>query len=142
VDAPQLIGSDTMQTWGTAGAMYQYFSVAMPPNAPGQLGEETYLDIMAHILQMNGAEANTTALAVDALGSINLAQLSGGGAAAPAPTPVAATPEVPQAFTFRQQLPTVEGAAPQAAPAAASGVPQAFTFGQELPTVEAAPAGN
>jgi hypothetical protein len=138
-EAPALRGTDTMQTYGTAEALYGYFSVAMPPTLPGRLGEETYLDILAHILEVNGAAADDTALSVDGLGAIDLAALT----PPPAPTDAAAaTPkiEVPQAFTFGKPLPTLGGepaaaAGAEAAPAPASGIPQAFTFGKPLPNL-------
>jgi len=145
-DAPGLSGSDVMQNWDTAGGIYDFISVAMPPSAPGQLGEETYLNIVAYIMQFNGASAGDAPLTTDTMASVSLAAetaagaasmaaaaLDAGGAAATA-TPAAT--DVPQAFTWGKQLPG--GLAPdQMAPAAAAapGVPQAFTWGKTLPSV-------
>lgn len=161
-EAPGLAGQDVMGNWDTAGGLYDFISVAMPPSAPGQLGEETYVNIIAYIMQFNGAVAGDTPLTSDRDYAVSLvaetsagassqaaAALDAGGAAAPAATPAAtpaaaapatpaaATPTVPQAYTWGKELP---GAAAPAAPAAttpaapaASGIPQAFTWGQKLP---------
>ena len=55
-DAPGLAGPDVMQNWATAGGLYDFIHVAMPPSAPGQLGDETYLNIIAYIMKFNGAQ--------------------------------------------------------------------------------------
>ena len=161
-EAPGLAGQDVMQNWDTAGGLFDFISVAMPPSAPGQLGEETYVNIVAYIMQFNGATPDDTALTSDrdyavslaaetaaGAASIAAAALDAGGAAAPAAADAAATAPaapaeavvaVPQAFTWGTQLPggaaPTEAAAAPAAPAA-SGIPQAYTWGKTLPT-----AGN
>lgn len=152
-EAPGLAGSDVMQNWDTAGGLYDFISVAMPPSAPGLLGEETYLNIVAYIMQFNGAAPGSDALSPDNMHNVSLsaetaagaasmaaAALDAGGAAAPATDAAApAATAVPQAFTWGKQLPgglspeQMKPAAP-AAPAAPS-VPQAFTWGQTLPSV-------
>ncbi|QMV02122.1 hypothetical protein GHV40_11815 [Devosia sp. D6-9] len=147
-EAPGLAGSDVMQNWNTAGGIYDFISVAMPPSAPGQLGEETYLNIVAYIMQFNGAAPGDAALTPDTMAAVSLsaetaagaasmaaAALDAGGAPAATATPVATS--VPQAFTWGKQLPgglAPEQMAPAAAPAA-PGVPQAFTWGKQLPSV-------
>lgn len=144
-EAPGLAGVDVMQNWDTAGGLYDFISVAMPPSAPGLLGEETYVNIVAYIMEFNGAVPGDTPLTTDREYAVSLAAetAAGAGAAAPAPeaTPADAAPTttVPQAYTWGKQLP---GSPAPAAPAttttpAASGVPQAFTWGKTLPT-----AGN
>lgn len=153
-DAPGLSGQDVMGNWDTVGGLYDFISVAMPPSAPGQLGEENYVNIIAYIMQFNGAVAGDEPLTTDRDYAISLvaetsagaasqaaAALDAGGAAAPAATPEAApaATSVPQAYTWGTQLP---GSAAPAAPATASApttpsVPQAFTWGQELPTATA-----
>ncbi|QEE20922.1 cytochrome c [Youhaiella tibetensis] len=146
-DAPGLFGSDVMQNWDTAGGIYDFISVAMPPSAPGKLGEDTYLNIVAYIMQFNGAAPGDAPLTTDTMASVSLsaetaagaasmaaAALDAGGAATADATPAATA--VPQAFTWGKQLPG--GLAPeQMAPAAAAApsVPQAFTWGQTLPSV-------
>lgn len=146
VEAPALSGVDVMGNWITAEGMYDYFSVAMPATAPGKLQPQEYLDIMAYILQFNGAPAGDKELTKDDMPNINLvAATTQGGAAAPAApaatAPAPDAPKVPQAFTAGKQLPTVaptdQPAAAPAAPAepAQPKVPQAFTYGKQLPTV-------
>ena len=156
-EAPGLAGADVMQNWDTAGGLFDFISVAMPPSAPGQLGEETYVNIIAYIMQFNGATPDDTALTSDrdyavslsaetaaGAASIAAAALDAGGAAAPtadaaAPAaPAEAVVEVPQAYTWGKQLPgsaaPTEAAATPAAPAEPT-IPQAFTWGKTLPTV-------
>jgi hypothetical protein len=141
-----------MQNWDTAGGLYDFISVAMPPSAPGLLGEETYINIVAYIMQFNGASAGDAPLSTDTMQDVSLATetaagaasiaaaaADAGGAAAPADATAVAAPAVPQAFTWGKQLPG--GPAPTeatpAAPAAAAepSVPQAYTWGTELPAV-------
>lgn len=153
-EAPGLAGQDVMQNWDTAGGLFDFISVAMPPSAPGQLGEETYVNIVAYIMQFNGAVAGDTPLTSDrdyvvslagetAAGAASAASaaLDAGGAAAAAPADAApAASAVPQAITWGTQLPGGTAAPAAAAPAAtpaAPAVPQAFTWGQQLPA-----AGN
>ena len=156
-EAPGLAGADVMQNWDTAGGLFDFISVAMPPSAPGQLGEETYVNIIAYIMQFNGATPDDTALTSDrdyavslsaetaaGAASIAAAALDAGGAAAPAAdaaataAPAEAVVEVPQAYTWGKQLPgsaaPAEAAATPAAPAEPT-IPQAFTWGKTLPTV-------
>ena len=156
-EAPGLAGADVMQNWDTAGGLFDFISVAMPPSAPGQLGEETYVNIIAYIMQFNGATPDDTALTSDrdyavslsaetaaGAASVAAAALDAGGAAAPAAdaaataAPAEAVVEVPQAYTWGKQLPgsaaPAEAAATPAAPAEPT-IPQAFTWGKTLPTV-------
>ena len=156
-EAPGLAGADVMQNWDTAGGLFDFISVAMPPSAPGQLGEETYVNIIAYIMQFNGATPDDTALTSDrdyavslsaetaaGAASIAAAALDAGGAAAPAAdaaataAPAEAVVQVPQAYTWGKQLPgsaaPTEAAATPAAPAEPT-IPQAFTWGKTLPTV-------
>lgn len=152
-DAPGLAGQDVMGNWDSAGGLYDFISVAMPPSAPGQLGEETYVNIVAYIMQFNGAVAGDTPLTTDRDYAVSLVEETAAGAASQAaaaldagggPAPAADAPAeeavaVPQAYTWGTQLPG--GAAP-AEPAATpsantSSVPQAYTWGEELPTAGA-----
>ncbi|WP_052951856.1 c-type cytochrome [Devosia soli] len=155
-EAPGLAGQDVMGNWDTAGGLYDFISVAMPPSAPGQLGEETYVNIVAYIMKFNGAVPGDTQLTSDRDYAVSLvaetsagaasqdaAALDAGGAAAPAAdASAAAAPAetaVPQAYTWGTQLPggsTEQPAATPAAPATTS-VPQAYTWGKELPTAGA-----
>jgi alcohol dehydrogenase (cytochrome c) len=70
-DASQLAGSLFMGSWGgrTTGDLVGFISGSMPPGNPGGLGEATYLNIAAFILDSNGARPGaqplTTAAKVD-----------------------------------------------------------------------------
>jgi hypothetical protein len=147
-DAPGLAGRDVMQNWDTAGGLYDFISVAMPPSAPGLLGEETYINIVAYIMQFNGAAPGDAPLSTDTMQDVSLATETAAGAAsiaaaaadaggAAAPADATAATAVPQAFTWGKQLPG--GPAPTemapSADAAAPTVPQAFTWGKTIPTV-------
>ena len=149
IEAPALAGVDVMGNWATAQGMYDYFSVAMPPTAPGKLGDDNYVDIMAYILKFNGAPAGDAALTKDGLPSVDLvAATTQGASAQPAPDAAAAAPaadnadngasKVPQSFTWGKKLPTVgdadSGQASSAQPAKPA-VPQSYTWGKDLPTV-------
>ncbi len=142
-EAPALIGRDVMGTWITAQGIFDYVSVAMPPSSPGQLGESVYVDILSHILAMNGAPAGSKPMALADLPNVDLVKATGvaaAPAAAPATPATAAAPRLPQAFTAGRVLPTVgaDGVVPPPAAAAAPPapkLPQAFTAGRQLPTV-------
>jgi len=152
-DAPGLAGPDVMQNWATAGGLFDFIHVAMPPSAPGQLGDETYLNIIAYIMKFNGAQPGDQPMTADAekLAAISLPAETQAGAtaaapateAAPATATAEAAPAVPQAFTWGKQLPGGPAPGATTAPAAATtpAVPQAFTWGKTLPAV-AAPAAN
>lgn len=136
-NAPALVGLEVMHNFSTAAGLFDYIAVAMPPQAPGLLDEEVYVNILAYILEANGAQAGDTPLTAEAatLASIDLAAVTSVAApAAETPSAEDATPAttVPQAYTWGQQLPSILPA-PEAAPAA-PGVPQAITWGRTLPT--------
>lgn len=110
-EAPGLIGQDVMGNWDTAGGLYDFISVAMPPAQPGQLGAETYLNIVAYIMRQNGAQPGDTPLVADParLAVVSLvAETKEGAAAALAnqeTTIEAGDTNVPQAFTWGKELP-------------------------------------
>lgn len=142
-EAPGLVGVDVMSNWATPGGLYDFISVAMPPTAPGQLGEDNYVNIVAYIMQFNGAQPDDTALALGPqMASISLPEVTSAGDAMAAMDAGGATPAaadatpVPQAYTWGKQLPG--GAAPttmrQAEAASPAAVPQAYTHGKDLPT--------
>ncbi|MFA5580567.1 MAG: cytochrome c [Paracoccaceae bacterium] len=133
-DAPGLT-EDTMHNFNTVEGLFDMISVTMPPQMPGELGDQVYIDIIAYLLDFNGAVPDGDMLTPDpvVMANINLmdeitaGRLAGGG---DAPEPEVAPSGLPQAFTWGQQLPGSEPV--QTEPA----LPQAFTFGQDLPTVE------
>ena len=63
-NALPLSGLPFTGSWGnrTVGDLVGFMEGAMPPNNPGGLGEQTYLNITAFILQANGARAGNQAL--------------------------------------------------------------------------------
>lgn len=60
---PQLAGDDFMSSWRTRTTkdLYEFIHMTMPPEGP-QLSSEQTLDIVAFMLEQNGAAAGTTAL--------------------------------------------------------------------------------
>ena len=56
-EAPALAGSNFVTAWRDLSTkdLYDRIRLSMPPGVPGSLGETTYLAIVAHILQVNGA---------------------------------------------------------------------------------------
>jgi alcohol dehydrogenase (cytochrome c) len=63
-EAPQLAGSSFMNSWRgrTAHDLIGYIQAAMPPGNGGSLGEATYIDIAAFVLESNGARAGSQSL--------------------------------------------------------------------------------
>jgi mono/diheme cytochrome c family protein len=134
-DAPALIGKEVMHNFDTAAGFYDYISVAMPPQAPGLLEQETYVNILAYILKANGAQPGDKALDADPanLASIKLAAITEVAAPAGEAAEADAAPAtvVPQAYTWGKELPSI---LPAPAPTGPAAVPQAFTFGKTLPS--------
>ncbi len=65
VFAPGLSGGELFGSWNTAGDLYGFFSVSMPPTAPGRLSDQAYTDILAFILSFNGYPAGDEELPTD-----------------------------------------------------------------------------
>ena len=67
-EAPPLAGESFLNFWGdlTASALYDRISSSMPPEQPGTLAEREYVDVVAYLLQANGAPAGSAPLAADA----------------------------------------------------------------------------
>ena len=63
-EAPQLAGESFLQFWGdlSPGDLFVRISGSMPPGQAGSLTDEAYLDVVAYLLQANGAPAGGTAL--------------------------------------------------------------------------------
>ena len=113
-DAPALTGVAFAQKFGTAARLHAYLSATMPPFAPGQIGEQAYLDIVAYILSVNGVQPGKGALTAAGLTEFDLTGL------------------VPA--TLHDTTPAVtSGVVAEAA------VPQAFTWGRKLPNLNSAP---
>jgi PQQ-dependent dehydrogenase (methanol/ethanol family) len=92
-EAPALTGGNFLTTWGDR-TVRDLLAVmqTMPPGAPGSLGEAAYVNIIAYILQANGAAAGAQPLAANAsqrIGSLAFGQP----ASAAAPARAAAGPQ-------------------------------------------------
>jgi alcohol dehydrogenase (cytochrome c) len=71
-EAPQLAGNNFMSAWGnrTIHDLAAYIQTTMPPGAPGSLTEKTSVDIVAFVLESNGAAAGPQPLTVTANNAI------------------------------------------------------------------------
>jgi len=60
-DAPPLVGAGIMSAWGDHPIAELYAAIvnSMPPGAAGSLSDEQYTNVMAFLLQANGAKAGT-----------------------------------------------------------------------------------
>ncbi len=63
-DAAPLAGSEFMEAWGRRSAreLLSFMQLTMPPQSPGALSAENYVNIIAFILQSNGAPAGNQPL--------------------------------------------------------------------------------
>ena len=129
-EAPQLAGDSFLLFWAdlSPGDLFFRISRSMPPGQAGSLTNEEYLDVVAYLLQANGAPAGGTALAEDATVAIETAispapsaaaRAGGGTPAAPAAAAPAAEPEPAPAAPASEPAPggvtmagTVEGYRP------------------------------
>jgi alcohol dehydrogenase (cytochrome c) len=68
---PPLKGVDFRSAWGSGlkesiDPLVTFTATRMPPDRPGRLGDATYSDLIAYIMQENGAAAGTGELPIDA----------------------------------------------------------------------------
>src|SRR5262249_15230784 len=90
-EAPQLAGSNFLNAWGdkTVSDLQTYLMSSMPPTDPGSPGAQSMVDIVAYIVQANGARPGTQALTPQSARPIRsmlgAAAGRGGGAQAAAP---------------------------------------------------------
>ena len=63
-EAPPLAGESFLRFWGDLAPsdLFDRISSSMPPEQPGELGEAAYIDVVAYLLQANGAPAGGTPL--------------------------------------------------------------------------------
>ena len=63
-ESPQLAGSNFLREWGdrTSGDLLAFIQSTMPPGNKNGLGEEAYLNVVAFILDANGARAGNQPL--------------------------------------------------------------------------------
>ncbi|MCE2542920.1 MAG: c-type cytochrome, partial [Acidobacteria bacterium] len=101
-EAPPLAGESFLNFWGdlTASDLYDRISSSMPPEQPDSLGEAAYLDVVAYLLQANGAPAGSAPLTADAAVTI--------AAAASAEQPAASAPARVDAAAAAAGQPTEE----------------------------------
>ncbi len=85
---PPLKGNDFRQKWGSrsAEALFTYTSTKMPPTRPGTLGDVSYAQLLAFMLQENGSQPGARELPADpetlkALAAPNWPRVGGGGLA-------------------------------------------------------------
>ena len=66
-EAAQLAGANFLNQWGdkTIADLHAYLMASMPPTSPGSPGGQAMLDIIAYLLQANGASAGSQPLARD-----------------------------------------------------------------------------
>src|SRR5258706_10612661 len=87
---PPITGSGFLSTWGrrTVADLFSFLKSSMPPSTVGSLSDLEYLNIVAFMLQTNGAPAGDQPLTATSTGAINVggpavaaAQAGGAGAA-------------------------------------------------------------
>lgn len=71
-ESPQLAGSNFLRQWGskTVGDLIKRIQTTMPPANPNSLGQDTYVNIAAFILESNGASVGAEPLLASAQASI------------------------------------------------------------------------
>ena len=116
-EAPQLAGDSFLLFWAdlSPGDLFFRISRSMPPGQAGSLTDEEYLDVVAYLLQANGAPAGGAALAEDATVAIGTAisavpsAVAQAGGGTPAATLAATAPAV-------EPEPAASSAAPEPEP--------------------------
>ncbi len=114
-ESPPLAGANFLNFWGerTPQELFERIRTSMPPDRPGRLGDQAYLDIVAYLLQANGAPAGDRALTADAAAVIGAVATGRTAAAeittqaqgrAPTPTATPATETVPGGLTVAGEV--------------------------------------
>ena len=64
--APPLSGVEFLNTWAgqTTDELFEYLRDTMPPGAEGALSDQSYIDLVAYMLEANGALPGDRTLAV------------------------------------------------------------------------------
>ena len=81
-EAPQLAGESFLRFWGDLRPrdLFDRIRTSMPPDGPGTLEDQSYVNIVAYLLQANGAVAGNVALSSTAdfeIGTVVSAQVRG-----------------------------------------------------------------
>ena len=86
-EAPPLAGESFLRFWGDLAPsdLYDRISSSMPPDQAGSLGEAAYVDVIAYLLEANGAPAGRVPLRADTVVTIAAAAAGETRAAAAAP---------------------------------------------------------
>ena len=97
-EAPPLAGADFLNTWSdrTTTDLLTVMRT-MPPTSPGSLADQAYVNLVAYLLQQNGATPGRQALTSSTSARLGSLGLRPGQTAAPASA--AATPSAPSAAT-------------------------------------------
>jgi PQQ-dependent dehydrogenase (methanol/ethanol family) len=114
-EAAPLAGPEFLNQWGdkTIAELHAYLMASMPPTSPGAPGSQAMIDIVAHLLQANGASPGSQPLARDAASTVRAAIAAPAGQSqAPAPqrpaagaaTPAPAPPPAPRGLTVAGQV--------------------------------------
>jgi len=66
-ETPALVGSDFQRHWAdnTLADLFEFVSTNMPKNSPGMFDDQTYLNLIAYILSMNGYKVGKNELVPD-----------------------------------------------------------------------------
>jgi alcohol dehydrogenase (cytochrome c) len=88
-DAAPLRGAAFLQAWGTRSTkeLLSFMQLTMPPQKPGALTSQEYLDIVSFILQQNGATPGNQAFTANTAAAINSLASAQAPAAAQAAAP-------------------------------------------------------
>ena len=80
-DAPALIGPNFTGAWGgrPINELFRHTMETMPPQAPGSLGEEMTLNVLAYIIQRAGGAAGSQDLTIKTTTTVNAAASRRGG---------------------------------------------------------------
>jgi alcohol dehydrogenase (cytochrome c) len=114
-EAAPLAGPEFLNQWGdkTIADLHAYLMASMPPTSPGAPGSQAMIDIVAYLLQANGASGGSQPLARDTASTVRAAIASPAGQSqAPAPqrpapgaaTPAPAPPPAPRGLTVAGQV--------------------------------------
>ena len=79
-DAPALIGPNFTGAWGgrPINELFRHVMDTMPPQAPGSLGEEMTLNVLAYIIQRSGGAAGAQDLTIKTATTVNAAAAARG----------------------------------------------------------------
>ena len=79
MNATALIGQQFVDTWrqDSVSSLFDLIRTRMPPNARGSLDDQTYLDILTHILSLNGFPAGLEELTAPQVASVQFVSTDG-----------------------------------------------------------------